>query len=67
MKSLSRFLFAFVLIWGCLVPNAGKAGEWINPGEERFLFVAGVFLPAIDTSVRVENKNTGRTGEGINL
>jgi hypothetical protein len=67
MKSLSRLLFAFVLIWGCLVPTAGMAGEWINPGEERFLFVGGAFLPAIDTSVRVDNANTGGNGTEINL
>ncbi len=67
MKSLSRLLFVFVLIWGCLVPTAGKAGEWINPGDERFLFVGGVFLPAIDTSVRVDNANTGGIGDEINL
>ena len=66
MKSFSRLLFAFVLIWGCLVPNAGKAGEWINPGEERFLFVGGVFLPAIDTSVRVDNPSLG-IGNEIDL
>lgn len=66
MRSLSRLLFALVLIWGCLLPNAGKAGEWINPGEERFMFVGGVFLPAIDTEVRVDNTNIG-IGDGINL
>jgi hypothetical protein len=67
VKSLSRLLFAFVLIWGCLIPTTGKAGEWINPGEERFYFVGGVFLPAIDTTVRVDNKNTGGNGDEINL
>ena len=66
MKSLSRLLFALVLIWGCLVPNDGKAEEWINPGEERFHFVGGVFLPALDTSVRVDNTNVG-IGNEINL
>ena len=66
MKSFSRLLFAFVLIWGCLVPNAGKAGEWINPGEERFLFVGGVFLPALDRSVRVDNTSLG-IGDEIDL
>lgn len=66
MKSLSRLLFTFVLIWGCLVPNTGKAGEWINPGEERFKFIGGVFLPAIDTSVRVDNTSLG-IGDEIDL
>jgi hypothetical protein len=66
MKSLSRLLFAFVLIWGCMVPTTGKAGEWINPGEERFYIVGGVFLPSINTSVRVDNPNTG-TGTEIDL
>lgn len=59
MKSLSRLLFVFVLIWGCLFPTAGKAGEWINPGEEHFKFVGGVFLPAFDRTVRVDNTNLG--------
>jgi len=66
MKSLSRLLFAFVLICGCLFPNTGKAGEWINPGEERFLFVGGVFLPSFDNSVRVDNANLG-IGDEIDL
>jgi hypothetical protein len=66
MKSLSRLLFAFVLVWGCLFPNAGKAGEWINPGEERFKFVGGAFLPAFDRTARVDNKTLG-IGTGIDL
>ncbi|MGD9321292.1 MAG: hypothetical protein PVH99_15070 [Desulfobacteraceae bacterium] len=66
MKSLSRLLFAFVLIWGWLVPTSGKAGEWINQGEERFKFIGGVFLPAIDTEVRVDNTSLG-IGDKINL
>ena len=66
MKTLSRLLFAIILIWGWLVPNNGRADEWINPGEERFHFVGGVFLPAIDTDVRVDNTNIG-IGNEINL
>jgi len=66
MKSLSFLLFACVLIWGCLVPTAGKAGEWINPGEERFYIVGGAFLPSLDTSVRVDNPNLG-IGSEIDL
>ena len=59
MRTLNRLLFALVLIWGCLVPNAGEAGEWINPGEERFHFVGGLFLSTLGTSVRVDNANIG--------
>jgi hypothetical protein len=59
MTNLRRLLFALIIISGCLVPNAAKAEEWINPGEERFHFVGGVFLPAIDTDVRVDNTNIG--------
>ena len=63
MKSFSRLLFAFVLIWGFLVPNAGKAGEWINPGDERVYIVGGAFLPSFDSSVRVDNANIGNGTE----
>ena len=66
MKSLSRLLFALVLLWGCLVPNAVKAGEWIKPGEERFKFIGGVFLPAFDRKIRVDNPSLG-IGEEIDL
>jgi hypothetical protein len=66
MSTVGRFLFAIVFIWGCLVPNTVKADEWINPGEERFHFVGGVFLPAIDTSLRVDNTNI-EIGNEINL
>ena len=66
MKSLSGLLFAFVLACGCLFPNAGKASEWINLGEEHFKFVGGVFLPAFDRTVRVDNKDLG-IGSEINL
>ena len=66
MKSLSRLLFVFALIWGCLFPNAAKAGECINPGEEHFKFIGGVFLPAFDRTVRVDNTTLG-IGDEIDL
>jgi hypothetical protein len=59
MINLGRVLFTLIIIWGCLVPNAAKAEEWIKLGEERFQFVGGVFLPAIDTSLRVNNTTLG--------
>jgi hypothetical protein len=63
MNNLSRLLFAVVFIWGCLVPDNGKAEEWINPGDEKFYIVGGAFLPAIDTDLRVDNTSLGMGNE----
>jgi hypothetical protein len=43
-----------------------RADDWIKPGEERFKFVGGVFLPAFDRTVRVDNPTLG-IGDEINL
>ena len=63
MKNLSRLILALVLIWGCLVPNDVKADEWINPGDEKFYFIGGVFLPAFDRAVRIDNTSIGMGNE----
>ena len=54
MRVMSRVLLTIVFLWVCLVPDIGKAEEWINPGDEKVYLVGGVFLPAFDTDVRVD-------------
>ena len=63
MRTLSRLLFALIIVWGCLFPNDGKAEEWINPGDEKFCIVGGAFFPAFDTDLRVDNTNLGMGNE----
>ena len=68
MKSIDKTLLGFFMILVSLnFVAAGFAAEWINPGEERFFFGGGVFLPNFDTKLRVDDKTSGSTGTEINL
>lgn len=56
MKSLiNRHFSAALLSTGILLPQIAFAAEWINPGGESFVFAAGVFLPAFDSVIRLDN------------
>ena len=48
----------------CLT-GTGAGADDLKPGEERFKFVAGWFLPAFDTDVRVDD--TASEGDDVNL
>lgn len=49
-----------------LAPAAGRAEEWMEQGEERFLLSAGFFLPVFSTSLGVDNEILGE-GTAVNL
>ena len=44
---------------------AGARAESLKPGEERFKFVAGWFLPAFNTDVRIDDTDTD--GDKVSL
>ena len=45
--------------------SAGARADDLQPGEERFKFIAGWFLPAFDTDVRVDDAES--EGDDVNL
>ncbi|MNK15786.1 hypothetical protein D3C87_339360 [compost metagenome] len=64
MKALRRvlpFTMAFLFL---ALPHGTKAD--ILPGEEKFLFQLGYFLPSFDTKLRVDNDD-GTRGDEVNL
>jgi hypothetical protein len=62
--TLRRYvLLAVISVPCCALPIIAQADEWIQPGEERFLVSAGVFLPSFNTDVQV---NPG-DGNGTDL
>lgn len=58
MPTCRHRLLRLVLTIAPLLPLAAQASEWIQPGTERFVIAGGVFLPAIDTKLRVNNSNS---------
>jgi len=46
-----------------VLASAGACADDLKPGEERFKFIAGWFLPAFDTDVRIDDT----TSEGDNV
>jgi hypothetical protein len=49
-----------------LTPALSQADKWIKPGSETLTFGIGAFLPAFDTSLRVDSQNVG-VGDSIDL
>jgi hypothetical protein len=62
-----RHILAVSLASGALACLAGTAAqaESLSPGDERFKFVAGWFLPAFDTDVRFDD--TDSEGDNVSL
>ncbi len=55
-------LLAFLI----LAPASSQAEDWIKQGEETFSFGLGAFLPAFNTTLRVDNQTVG-AGDSIDL
>lgn len=66
MKLFKYLLFGIILVIGSFLSTVSIASDWIKPGEERFKFGAGVFLPSFDTKLRVDNNTIG-TGTEVDL
>ena len=67
MKANAKIWIGFIAIMGIFLFNTvGFAEDWIKPGEERFFFSGGVFLPNFDTNLRVDDKTLG-AGTGIDI
>ena len=48
-----------------MLASATAGADTLKPGDERFKFVAGWFLPAFDTDVRIDD--TDNEGDDVNL
>ena len=62
MMNLRSYILASLI----LVPASSQADTWIKPGEERFALGLGAFLPAFDTTLRVDNQTVG-AGDSVSL
>ena len=64
---MNRFHFATSIAFGAIACLAGAnaSAETLKPGDERFKFVAGWFLPAFDTDVRIDD--TDNEGDEVDL
>ena len=47
-------------------PVSSQAEDWIKQGEETFTFGLGAFLPAFNTTLRIDNQTVG-AGDSIDL
>ena len=60
MKLIEKiFLGFFIMLASLHFTTVGLADDWIKPGEERWFFSGGVFLPNFDTNLRVDNRTLG--------
>jgi hypothetical protein len=64
MKRFHVVISAALGTIACLTA-ASVSADTLKPGDERFKFVAGWFLPAFDTDVRVDD--SGSQGDDVNL
>ncbi len=55
-----------ILILFIITPVSGLAENRIKQGEERFVFGLGAFLPAFDTTLRIDNQTVG-AGDSVSL
>lgn len=64
---MNRILLAAAVACGTLASLAGTVAraDELKPGDERFKFVAGWFLPAFNTKVRLDN--AGNEGDNVDL
>ena len=64
---MNRHILAVSVASGALACLAGTAAQAdsLSPGDERFKFVAGWFLPAFDTDVRFDDTDT--EGDNVSL
>ena len=64
---MNRFHFATSVAFGAIACLAGAnaSADTLKPGDERFKFVAGWFLPAFDTDVRIDD--TDNEGDDVDL
>jgi len=64
---MNRIHLAAALACGALASLAGTVAraDELKPGDERFKFVAGWFLPAFNTDVRIDNG--GNEGDKVDL
>lgn len=64
---MTRSLVTVAAAFGALAGFAGPVAhaDSLSPGDERFKLVAGWFLPAFDTDVRIDDSTS--TGDDINL
>ena len=58
-----QLLIAAIGSWGMFAAAAGA--DSLEPGQERFRFVAGWFLPAFNTDVRIDD--TDNVGDDVSL
>ena len=64
---MNRLAIAVSVACGTLasLASASASADSLAPGDERFKFVAGWFLPAFNTDVRIDN--TGTEGDDVDL
>jgi hypothetical protein len=60
-----KILIAAMGLMGVTAATGAWAEDTLAPGQERFKFVAGWFLPAFDTDVRFDD--TDNAGDDVNL
>lgn len=66
MNNLIKRRIKLIMLSTTLFIPQVVATEWINQGEETFVFGAGVFLPSFNSSLRVDNTDLD-LGTGVNL
>jgi len=47
--------------------SSGAAAQVVRPGEEKLTLMLGAFLPAFKTKIRVDNEQTGASGDAVDL
>ncbi len=61
-----NYKLIYILTLLVITPFASHADEWIKQGEETFTLGIGAFLPAFDTTLRVDNQTVG-VGDSVSL
>ena len=59
-------IVSIFIVSGCVMCPAFGQSDVIKPGEERFSFVLGTFLPAFKSEVKIDNPTLG-SGSNVNL
>ena len=64
---MNRFHIAASVAFGAIagLAAASASADSLKPGDERFKFVAGWFLPAFNTDVRLDD--TDNAGDDVSL